>query len=246
MVWKLTRFFGRFLRQLETFAFRYVSPTIREDGSESFRQIKFRIVTRIRFRIVTRMTNAFANDGWFMRTRGVEGGGQVEGLPLHIFEQAGGKTAKCPTEVLIPDRREAELSKLGFLPLLHYKDTDKAVFLGSQSTQKPKVYFANDATANAELSTKLNYMLCVSRFAHYLKAMARDKIGSFAERGDMELWLNNWINNYVVPNPESVGDATKAREKLGWTPKVGFEELVARMYESDLKAEQSNLDAGRR
>ncbi len=158
-----------------------------------------------------RMTNAFANDGWFMRTRGVEGGGQVEGLPLHIFEQAGGKTAKCPTEVLIPDRREAELSKLGFLPLLHYKDTDKAVFLGSQSTQKPKVYFANDATANAELSTKLNYMLCVSRFAHYLKAMARDKIGSFAERGDMELWLNNWINNYVVPNPESVGDATKAR-----------------------------------
>ncbi len=161
-----------------------------------------------------RTTAAFAKDGWFMRTRGVEGGGQVEGLPLHVFEEAGGKTAKCPTEVLIPDRREAELSGLGFLPLLHYKDTDKAVFIGTQTAQKPKKYFDATANANAELSTKLNYMLCVSRFAHYLKAMARDKVGSFAERGEMELWLNNWIQNYVVPNPESVGEATKAQRPL--------------------------------
>ena len=133
-----------------------------------------------------RITNAFAKDGWFMRSRGVEGGGQVEGLPLHVFNEAGGKTAKCPTEVLIPDRREAELSGLGFLPLLHYKDSDKAVFIGTQTSQKPKKYFDNAANANAELSTKLNYMLCVSRFAHYLKAMARDKLGSFAERGEMD------------------------------------------------------------
>ncbi|MFO0938029.1 MAG: type VI secretion system contractile sheath large subunit [Gemmataceae bacterium] len=158
-----------------------------------------------------RVTNAFAKDGWFMRTRGVENGGQVENLPLHVFNEAGGKTAKCPTEVLIPDRREAELSGLGFLPLLHYKDSDKAVFIGTQTTQKPKKFFDNAANSNAELSTKLNYMLCVSRFAHYLKAMARDKLGSFAERTDMELWLNNWIQNYVVPNPEDVGDEIKAK-----------------------------------
>ena len=161
-----------------------------------------------------RTTAAFAKDGWFMRTRGVEGGGQVEGLPLHVFEEAGGKTAKCPSEVLIPDRREAELSGLGFLPLLHYKDTDKAVFIGTQTAQKPKKYFDASANANAELSTKLNYMLCVSRFAHYLKAMARDKVGSFAERGEMELWLNNWIQNYVVPNPQSVSEGTKAQRPL--------------------------------
>jgi type VI secretion system protein ImpC len=158
-----------------------------------------------------RITDAFAKDGWFMRTRGVEGGGQVEGLPLHVFKEAGGKVAKCPSEVLIPDRREAELSNLGFLPLVHYKDSDKAVFIGTQTAQKAKKYFDNAANANAELSTKLNYMLCVSRFAHYLKAMARDKIGSFAERSEMELWLNNWIQNYVVPNPDSVGLETKAR-----------------------------------
>ncbi|OWK45228.1 type VI secretion system contractile sheath large subunit [Fimbriiglobus ruber] len=164
--------------------------------------------------LAARFTAAFAKDGRFMRTRGVQGGGQVEGLPLHTFTQAGGKTAKCPTEVLIPDRREAELSGLGFLPLLHYEDTDKAVFIGTQTANKPKTYFDHGANANAELSTKLNYMLCVSRFAHYLKAMARDKVGSFAERGEMELWLNNWIQNYVVPNPESVGDETKAKFPL--------------------------------
>ena len=158
-----------------------------------------------------RTTAAFSKDGWFMRTRGVEGGGQVEGLPLHVFHQSGGKVAKCPSEVLIPDRREAELSGLGFLPLLHYKDTDKAVFLGTQTTQKPKKYFDAAANSNAELSTKLNYMLCMSRFAHYLKAMARDKVGAFAERAEMESWMNSWIQNYVVSNPESVGEETKAR-----------------------------------
>lgn len=138
----------------------------------------------------------------------------MEGLPLHVFTQAGGKTAKCPTEVLIPDRRENELSNLGFLPLLHYKDTDKAVFIGSQTTNKPQKYHDPSASANAELSAKLNYMLCVSRFAHYLKVIARDKVGSFAERGDMEIWLNNWINNYVTSDPSTVGDETKARRPL--------------------------------
>ncbi len=116
------------------------------------------------------------------RTRGVEGGGKVEGLPVHTFPtDDGGVAMKCPTEIAITDRREFELSNLGFLPLLHCKGKDYAAFLGTQSCQKPKTYFDPAANANAELGTKLNFMLCVSRFAHYLKVMARDKIGSFME-----------------------------------------------------------------
>ena len=116
------------------------------------------------------------------RTRGVEGGGKVEGLPVHTFPTDDGDVAmKCPTEIAITDRREFELSNLGFLPLLHCKDRDFAVFMGAQSCQKPKTYFDPAANANAELSAKFNYIMCVSRFAHYLKVMARDKIGSFME-----------------------------------------------------------------
>jgi type VI secretion system protein ImpC len=162
-----------------------------------------------------RITAAYAEDGWFARSRGVEGGGKVEGLPVHTFPTDAGDVAmKCPTEIAITDRREFELSNLGFLPLLHAKGRDFAVFMGSQSTQKPKTYFDPAANANAELSAKLNYLLCVSRFAHYLKVMARDKIGSFMERSDCERWLNNWIGNYVVSNPQSVGEKTKAEKPL--------------------------------
>ena len=125
-----------------------------------------------------RLTDAFAKDGWFARTRGVEGGGKVEGLPVHTFSTDDGDVAmKCPSEIAITDRREFELSNLGFLPLVHAKGKDFAVFMGAQSCQKPKQYFDPNANANAELSTKLNYMLIVSRLAHYLKVMARDKIG---------------------------------------------------------------------
>lgn len=161
-----------------------------------------------------RTTDAFAKDGWFMRTRGVEGGGKVEGLPVHVFEEDGGKTMKCPTEVLIPDRRENELSELGFMPLLHCKNTDFAAFLGSQSCQKPKKYFDTAANANAEMSTKFNYLMCVSRFAHYLKVMARDKVGSMMEASDAQRWLQNWINNYIDPNPEISGEDIKASHPL--------------------------------
>jgi type VI secretion system protein ImpC len=163
----------------------------------------------------TRMTDAFSHDGWFARTRGVEGGGKVEGLPVHTFPTDTGDVAmKCPTEVAITDRREFELSNLGFLPLIHAKGKDFAVFMGTQSAQKPKQYFDPAANANAELSAKLNFIMCVSRFAHYLKVMARDKIGSFMERGDVERWLNEWISNYVVSNPENVGDKIKAETPL--------------------------------
>jgi type VI secretion system protein ImpC len=162
-----------------------------------------------------RITDAFAKYNWFARTRGVEGGGLVEGLPVHTFPTDDGDVAmKCPTEIAISDRREFELSNLGFLPLLHSKNRDFAVFMGAQSCQKPKVYFDPAANANAELSSKFNLIMCTSRFAHYLKVMARDKIGSFMEVKDCERWLNEWISNYVVSNPQDAGDETKAKRPL--------------------------------
>jgi type VI secretion system protein ImpC len=161
-----------------------------------------------------RVIDAYAFDGWFARTRGVEGGGKVEGLPVHTFPTDDGDVAmKCPTEIAISDRREFELSNLGFLPVLHSKNRDFAVFMGTQSCQKPKQYADPAANSNAELSTKLNYMLCVSRFAHYLKVMARDKIGSFMEVKECENWLNDWISQYVVSGA-SVGAAMKAQYPL--------------------------------
>jgi type VI secretion system protein ImpC len=163
----------------------------------------------------SRITDAFAQWGWMARTRGVEGGGKVEGLPVHTFPTDDGDVAmKCPTEIAITDRREFELSNLGFLPLLHSKGSDFAVFMGAQSCQRPKTYFDPGANANAELSTKFNLMLCTSRFAHYLKVMARDKIGSFMEVNECANWLNEWIQNYVVSSPELVGDDVKARKPL--------------------------------
>jgi len=160
----------------------------------------------------TRITDAFAKDGWMARTRGVEGGGKVEGLPVHTFPTDDGDVAmKCPTEIAITDRREFELSNLGFLPMIHAKGKDFAVFMGSQSCQKPKTYFDAAANANAELSSKFNLILNTSRFAHYLKVMARDKIGSFMEVAQCGAWLNDWINKYVVSNPQDVGDDIKAR-----------------------------------
>ncbi|MCC9607165.1 type VI secretion system contractile sheath large subunit [Blastopirellula sp. JC732] len=158
-----------------------------------------------------RITNAFSKYGWFAKVRGVEGGGKVENLPVHTFPTDDGDVAmKCPTEIAISDRREFELSNLGFLPLLHAKNTDYAVFMGAQSCQKPKVYFDEDANANAELSARINFLLCVSRFAHYLKVMARDKIGSNLEVAEAERWLNSWISNYVC-DPATAGDETKAK-----------------------------------
>ncbi len=162
-----------------------------------------------------RITDAFAKYGWLARTRGVEGGGKIEGLPVHTFPtDEGGVAMKCPTEIAISDRREFELSNLGFLPLLHSKGNDFAVFMGAQSCQKPKTYFDAAANSNAELSAKFNLILNTSRFAHYLKVMARDKIGSFMEVGQCGVWLNSWINQYVVANPELVGDEEKAKKPL--------------------------------
>ncbi len=163
----------------------------------------------------SRITDAFSKHGWMARTRGVEGGGKVENLPVHTFPTDDGDVAmKCPTEIAISDRREFELSNLGFLPCLHSKGNDFAVFMGAQSCQKPFQYFDPAANSNAELSAKFNYILCVSRFAHYLKVMARDKIGSFMEVDECSRWLNDWIMNYVLADPSIAGDEAKAKSPL--------------------------------
>ncbi|HXS97012.1 MAG TPA: type VI secretion system contractile sheath large subunit [Candidatus Limnocylindrales bacterium] len=147
----------------------------------------------------TRLTEAFAMYGWCAAVRGVEGGGLVEGLPTHNFTTDGGDVAlKCPTESPITDRREKELADLGFVPLVHCKGTDYAAFFSVQSAQKPKMYDKEEANANARLSAQLPYILAMSRFAHYMKAMMRDKIGSFMSRTQAEEFLNRWIQKYVI------------------------------------------------
>ena len=162
----------------------------------------------------TQLTSAFSKFGWCTAIRGAENGGKVEGLPAHIFTADDGDQAmKCPTEIAITDRREAELSKLGFLPLCHYKNTDYAVFFGAQTVQKSKKYDKPEATANAAISARLPYIMATSRIAHFLKVIARDKIGSFMERQDCEDWLKRWISNYVSTDPHP-SDDVKARYPL--------------------------------
>jgi type VI secretion system protein ImpC len=163
------------------------------------------------FALATRMTNSFSQFGMCVAMRGVEGGGLVDGLPVHNFYTDEGDVAmKCPTEVPITDRREKELADLGFVPLVHCKGTDYAAFFSVQTAQKPKMYDTDSANANARLSAQLPYIMAVSRFAHYLKAMMRDKIGSFMSRSDAEIFLNRWITRYVVPD-DTASPAMKAR-----------------------------------
>jgi type VI secretion system protein ImpC len=163
------------------------------------------------FALASRMTTSFSQYGMCVAMRGVEGGGLVTGLPVHNFYTDEGDVAmKCPTEVPITDRREKELADLGFVPLVHCKDTDYAAFFSVQSVQKPKLYDTDSANANARLSTQIPYLMAVSRFAHYLKAMMRDKVGSFMSRTDAEIFLNRWILKYVVPD-DTASPQMKAR-----------------------------------
>ncbi|WP_432217008.1 type VI secretion system contractile sheath large subunit [Pseudomonas kribbensis] len=148
-----------------------------------------------------RITEAFAKYGWCAAIRGAEGGGAVEGLPAHTFRTSSGDLSlKCPTEVAITDRREKELNDLGFIALCHKKNSDIAVFFGGQTTNKSKVYNTNEANANARISAMLPYVLAASRFAHYLKVIMRDKVGSFMTRDNVQTYLNNWIADYVLIN----------------------------------------------
>jgi len=161
-----------------------------------------------------RITDAFSKHGWTVAIRGVEGGGLVEGLPAHTFPTDDGEIAlKCPTEIAITDRREKEIADLGFIPLVHCKNTDKAAFFSTQTTQKPKSYDTDSANANARLSSQLQYILAVSRFAHYIKAIMREKIGSFMTRQNAEDFLNRWITGYVLLNDDA-GHELKAKFPL--------------------------------
>jgi type VI secretion system protein ImpC len=166
------------------------------------------------YALAARLTNAFAQYGWCAAIRGVEGGGLVEGLPTHNFTTDSGDIAlKCPTEAPITDRREKELADLGFIPLVHCKGTDYAAFFSVQSAQKAKMYDKDAANANARLSTQLPYILAISRFAHYMKSMMRDKIGGFMSRSQCQDFLNTWILQYVVGN-DDVAAEVKARKPL--------------------------------
>lgn len=162
----------------------------------------------------TRLTEAFAKYHWCAAIRGVEGGGLVQGLPTHTFKTDEGDVAlKCPTEIAITDRREKELADLGFIPLVHCKNTDYAAFFSTQTANKPKIYASDAANANARLSSQLQYIMAVSRFAHYLKSMMRDKIGSFMTRKDAEDFLNRWIAKFVLLD-ENAGQEMKAQFPL--------------------------------
>jgi type VI secretion system protein ImpC len=161
-----------------------------------------------------RLTNAFAQYGWCAAIRGVEGGGLVEGLPAHTFRTDEGDVAlKCPTEIAITDRREKELADQGIIPLVHCKGTDKAAFFSVQSANKPKLYDSDAANANARLSSQLPYIMATCRFAHYLKAMMRDKIGSFTTREEIQKFLNRWIAQYVTTD-DSATQSVKAKYPL--------------------------------
>ena len=167
------------------------------------------------YAMAVNINRSFKLYGWCSRIRGIESGGAVEGLPTHTFPtDEGGVAMKCPTEIAITDRREKELADCGLMPIIHRKNTDVAAFIGAQSLQKPIEYTDPDATSNARLSARLPYLFASCRFAHYLKCMVRDKIGSFKERADMERYLSDWIKGYVLGNPENAGDSLKAQKPL--------------------------------
>ncbi|MDK2126549.1 type VI secretion system contractile sheath large subunit [Parachitinimonas caeni] len=178
------------------------------------------------YAMAVNINRSFKYYGWCTRIRGVESGGIVENLPCHTFpSDDGGVDLKCPTEIAISDRREAELAKNGFMPLLHRKNSDVAAFIGAQSLQKPAEYYDPDATANAQLAARLPYLFAVCRFAHYLKCIVRDKIGSFKERDDMQRWLNDWILNYVDGDPANSSESVKAERPLA-SAEVVVEEIA--------------------
>jgi type VI secretion system protein ImpC len=167
------------------------------------------------YAMATNINRSFKEFGWCSRIRGIESGGAVANLPTHSFPtDDGGVDMKCPTEVSIADRREAELAKAGFMPLIHRKNSDFAAFIGAQSLQKPAEYDNPDATANANLAARLPYLFATCRFAHYLKCIVRDKIGSFKERDEVQRWLQSWILQYVDGDPAHSSESTKARKPL--------------------------------
>jgi len=197
--------YGKDTRQIDEFAY--------EEGVDGRDHSKY-LWGNAAYALAARLTNSHAKYGWCAAIRGVEGGGLVEGLATHNFRTDEGDLAlKCPTEVSITDRREKELADQGLVPLVHCKGTDYAAFFSVQTANKPKVYDKPEANANARLSSQLPYMLAMSRFAHYLKAMMRDKLGSAMSRSQAETYLNQWIANYVIMD-DNASSAAKAEKPL--------------------------------
>jgi len=198
--------YGPKTNAVEEFAFEEDTGTAGEHGKYAWANAAYAMGVNI--------TRSFKEYGWCSRIRGVESGGVVASLPVHTFPtDDGGVDMKCPTEIAITDRREAELAKNGFMPLSHWKNTDYAVFIGAQSLHLPDEYDNPDATANARLGARLPYLFATCRFAHYIKCLVRDKIGSFKERNEMESFLNDWIKNYTTATP-SATDKEKAERPL--------------------------------
>jgi type VI secretion system protein ImpC len=189
------------------------------------------------YAMATNINRAFKEYGWTVRIRGVTSGGEVQNLPAHTFPtDDGGVDLKCPTEIAIHDRRENELSKLGFLPLIHRKNTDRAAFIGAQSVYKPKKFVVEEDTASDNLSSRITYMFAVSRFAHYLKVMVRDMIGATKHREQIERDLQTWINKYVDPQPKVSNEITKAKQPLaGASVKIEDDEENPGWYRTTIK-----------
>jgi type VI secretion system protein ImpC len=168
------------------------------------------------YAMAVNINRAYKEYGWCARIRGVQSGGEVEDLPTHTFPtDDGGVDLKCPTEIAISDRREAELAKSGLIPLIHRKNSDRAAFIGAQSLFKPKAYQNNpEATASSNLSSRLPYMFACCRFAHYLKVMVRDKVGSYYEKEQLQRWLTNWISEYIDGDPKNSSELVKCRRPL--------------------------------
>ncbi|MGB9407007.1 MAG: type VI secretion system contractile sheath large subunit [Terracidiphilus sp.] len=197
--------YGKDTKQIDEFAF--------EEGVDGKDHSKY-LWGNAAYALAARLTNSFAKYGWCAAIRGVESGGLVEGLATHNFRTDEGDVAlKCPTEVSITDRREKELADQGFVPLVHCKGTDYAAFFSVQTANKPKLYDKPEANANARLSAQLPYMLAMSRFAHYLKAMMRDKLGSTMSRSQADIFLNQWIANYVIAD-DNASPSAKAERPL--------------------------------
>jgi len=167
------------------------------------------------YAMATNITRAFKESGWCVQIRGHESGGLIENLPAHTYKtDDGGIDTTCPTEVAISDRREGELSTLGFMGLIHKKNTNMAAFIGGQSLQEPAEFNDDKATANARLSARLPYIFAVCRFAHYLKCMVRDKIGKNMEAAEAQRWLSDWINDYVCGDPSTASQSILAKRPL--------------------------------
>ena len=183
--------------------------SVDSDGADDFCWIN------AAYAMAANINRAFREHGWCTQIRGIESGGSVEDLPTYTFSSdQGGVAMACPTETAISDRREHELSDAGFMPLVYRKNSDFAAFIGARTLHEPVTYDNPDATANAELSARLPYVFASCRFAHYLKCIVRDKVGSFKSRQEMQTWLNDWLMNYVDGDPSISSEATKARRPL--------------------------------